>query len=75
MTCIDLTLDNIIGYCGTWYWADLGGFKTMFVDLGYLPVDDGCLKDGGYNEDMVEGASVIDSGGLDWWWMTMAPFL
>jgi hypothetical protein len=24
---------------------------------------------------MVEGASVIDSGGLDWWWMTMAPFL
>ncbi len=47
----------------------------MFVDLTYLQVDDGCLKDGGYNEDMVEGASVIDSGGLDWWWMTMAPFL
>jgi hypothetical protein len=33
------------------------------------------LEDGGYNEDMVEGASVIDSGSLDWWWMTMAPFL
>jgi len=38
----------------------------MFVDSAYLQVDDGSLKDEGYNEDMVEGASVIDSGGLDW---------
>jgi hypothetical protein len=24
---------------------------------------------------MVEGASVIDNGGLDWWWMLLALFL
>ncbi len=55
--------------------ADLGGFKVVFVDLACLQVDDGFLEDEGYNEDMVERASVIDSGGLDWWWMTMAPFI
>ncbi len=75
MTCTDLTLDNIIGYCGTWYGADFNGFKAMFVDLAYLQINDGSLEDEGYNEDMVERANVIYGGCLDWWWMTMAPFL
>jgi hypothetical protein len=65
----------MIGYCGTWYGADLGGFKAMFVDSAYLQVDDRSSEDEGYNEDMVEGASVIDNGGLDWWWMLLALFL
>jgi hypothetical protein len=36
----------------------------MFVDPTYLQVDDGSSEDEGYNEDMVEGVSAIDIGGL-----------
>ncbi len=36
----------------------------MFVDPTYLQVDDGSSKDESYNENMVEGVSAIDIGGL-----------
>jgi hypothetical protein len=29
LKCIDLTKENIIHYCGTWYGYDFGGFATM----------------------------------------------
>jgi hypothetical protein len=44
MTCIDLILNNIIDYCGTWYGINHGEFKAMFVDLTCLQVDDGFLE-------------------------------
>jgi len=34
-TCTDLTKENIIEYCGTWYGSNRGGFATMFTDPTY----------------------------------------
>jgi hypothetical protein len=33
---VNLTMDNIIEYCGMYYGTHYGGLKCMFVDLAYL---------------------------------------
>ncbi len=38
VTCTDLTKENIIQYCGTWYVSDRGGIVAMFVDPTYLQI-------------------------------------
>jgi hypothetical protein len=47
--CIDLTMENIIEYYGTYFGTHHGGLKCMFVDLTYLQLDDGALDDEDYN--------------------------
>jgi hypothetical protein len=47
--CIDLTMENIIEYYGTYYGTHHGGLKCMFVDSTYLQLDDGALDDEDYN--------------------------
>lgn len=37
MTCTNLTLDNIIEYCGTWYGTNHNGFKAIFANLANGP--------------------------------------
>jgi hypothetical protein len=32
LTCINLTMENIIEYCGMYYGIQRGGLKCMFVD-------------------------------------------
>jgi hypothetical protein len=46
LTCIDLTNENIIQYCGTWYGFDRGGFATMFTNPTYLHIYDNESDDG-----------------------------
>jgi hypothetical protein len=36
LTCIDLTKENIIKYCGTWYGTNCDGFKAMFAYPTYF---------------------------------------
>ncbi len=36
LTCIDLTKENIIKYCGTWYGTNCDGFKSMFAYPTYF---------------------------------------
>ncbi len=40
LTCTDLTKENIIQYCGTWYGFDPGGFVAMFANPTYLHIYD-----------------------------------
>ncbi len=51
LTCIDLTKENIIQYCGTWYGFDRGGFAAMFADLTYLHIYDNESDDEEANEN------------------------
>jgi hypothetical protein len=51
LTCTNLTNENIIQYCGTWYGFDCGGFATMFVDPIYLHIYDNESNDEEVNED------------------------
>jgi hypothetical protein len=52
--CIDLTMENIIEYCGMYYGTHHGGLKCMFVNPTYLQYDDGASDDEDYNQDLVE---------------------
>jgi len=51
LTCTNLTNENIIQYCWTWYGFDRGGFATMFVDPIYLHIYDNESNDEEVNED------------------------
>ncbi len=62
--CIDLTKDNIIQYCGTWYGSNQGGFATMFANLTYLHLYDNEFNDEEPNEDDIEEPWVFNMGGL-----------
>jgi len=53
-TCIDLTKENIIQYCGTWYGSDCGGFAAMFADPTYLHIYDNESDDEEADEDHFE---------------------
>jgi len=64
LACSDLTNDDIINYCGMWYGSNRGGLNAMFVDLKYLQVHDGSSEDESYEEDMIDGAYVVDIGGF-----------
>lgn len=37
MTCTNLTSNNIIEYCDTWYGTNCNGFKAMFANLANGP--------------------------------------
>jgi hypothetical protein len=54
LTCIDLTKENIIQYCGTWYGFDWGGFVAMFTDPTYLHIYDNESDDEKADEDHYE---------------------
>jgi hypothetical protein len=64
LTCIDLTKENIITYCGTCYKIDYGGFKATFADPTYLELGNGYSEDEDYNKDHGEEVGVIDIGGF-----------
>jgi hypothetical protein len=64
LTSNDLTKDNIIKYCGTWFGSNCGGFQAMFTNLGYLQLDDR-VSNGKDNEDVqVEEPGIIDIDGF-----------
>jgi len=44
LMCINLTTENIIEYCNTYYGTHCGGLKCMFVDRTYLQLDDGAFE-------------------------------
>ncbi len=64
LACSNLTNDDIVNYCGMWYGSNHGGLNAMFMDLKYLQVHDGSSKDEGYEEDIIDGAYVVDIGGF-----------
>jgi hypothetical protein len=64
LTCIDLTKEYIIQYCGTWYGSDRGSFVTMFADPTYLHIYDNECDDEEANEDHSEKPWVVDMCGL-----------
>jgi hypothetical protein len=39
LTCIDISQEDIIHYCGTWYGSHCGGLGHMFVDPRHIPYD------------------------------------
>jgi hypothetical protein len=60
LTCTNLTKENIIQYCGTWYGSDRGGFATMFADLTYLHIYDNESDYEEADEDHFEKPWVVD---------------
>ncbi len=60
LTCIDLTKENIIQYCGTLYGFDRGGFVAMFADPTYLHIYDNESDDEKADEDDSEKPWVVD---------------
>ncbi len=60
LTCTDLTKENIIQYCGTWYGSDCGGFTAMFADPTYLHIYDNESDDEKADEDHFEKPWVVD---------------
>jgi hypothetical protein len=60
LTCTDLTKENIIQYCGTWYGSDRGGFAAMFADPTYLHIYNNEFDDEKANEDHFEKPWVVD---------------
>jgi hypothetical protein len=60
LTCTDLTKENIIQYCGTWYGSDRGGFAAMFANPTYLHIYDNESDDETVNEDHSEKPWVVD---------------
>jgi hypothetical protein len=60
LTCIDLTKENIIQYCGTWYGSNREGFFAMFADLTYLHIYDNESDDEKVDEDRSEKPWVVD---------------
>ncbi|CAK9855775.1 unnamed protein product [Sphagnum jensenii] len=65
--CIDLTMENIIEYCGMYYGTHHGGLKCMFANPTYLQFDDGASDDEDYNQDLVDEVDIVDIGGLRPW--------
>ncbi len=59
-TCINLTKENIIQYCGTWYGFDRGGFTAMFANPTYMHIYDNESDDEEANEDHFEKPWVVD---------------
>ncbi len=45
LTCTNLTMENLIEYCNTYYGTHQGGLKCMFADPTYLQLDDGASND------------------------------
>jgi hypothetical protein len=39
LTCIDISQEDIIHYCGTWYGSHHGGLGHMFADPRHIPDD------------------------------------
>jgi hypothetical protein len=64
MMCIDLTLNNIIDYCDTWYGINCSGFKAMFTNPTYTQVGDDFLENESYNKETIERVSVINICGF-----------
>jgi hypothetical protein len=65
--CIDLTMENIIEYCGMYYGTHHGGLKCMFANPTYLQFDDGASDDEDYNQELVDEVDIVDIGGLRPW--------
>jgi hypothetical protein len=64
LTNIDLTKENIIEYCGTWFGSNCGGFQAMFTNPRYLQLDDRILNDEDNEDVQVEEAGIIDMDGF-----------
>jgi hypothetical protein len=60
LTCTDLTKENTIQYCGTWYGFDRGGFIAMFANPNYLHIYDKESSDEEVNENHFEKPWVVD---------------
>jgi hypothetical protein len=60
LTCTDLTKENIIQYCGTWYGFNREGFVAIFIDLTYLHIYANESDDDEASEDHFEKPWVVD---------------
>jgi hypothetical protein len=63
LMCLNLTLENIIEYCGTYRGIHYGGLKCTFVDSTYLQLDDGAFDDEDGNQNQINEVDIIDIGG------------
>jgi hypothetical protein len=57
----NVTQEDVIGYCGTWYRSNCGGLPTIFEDPKHIP-NGSNFKDDGFVDDRDEG--VIDISGI-----------
>ncbi len=64
LTNIDLTKDNIIKYCGTWFGSNHGGFQAMFTNMGYLQLDDQVSNEKDNEDVQVKQLGIIDIDGF-----------
>ncbi len=67
LTCIDLTMENIIEYCDMYYGTHHDGLKCMFLNSTYLQLDDGAFDDEDYNQDPVDEVGILTWGTLQPW--------
>jgi hypothetical protein len=59
LICINLTKENIVEYCGTWYGTNHGHFKAMLVGLtSYLWFDEDYYKDLGKDDNVIDISSL-----------------
>jgi hypothetical protein len=59
LTCTNLTKENIIQYCGTWYGSNRGGFAAMFANPTYLHIYDNESDDEEADQDHFEKPWVV----------------
>jgi hypothetical protein len=57
----NVTQEDVIGYCGTWYISNCGGLPTIFEDPKHIP-NGSNFKYDGFVDDRDEG--VIDISGI-----------
>jgi hypothetical protein len=62
LMCTNLTTENIIEYCSTYYGIVRGNLKCMFVNSTYLQLDDGVSDDEDYNQDLIDEVGIIGIG-------------
>ncbi len=60
LTCTNLTKENIIQYCGTWYGFDHGSFAAMFANPTYLHIYDNEFNDEEVDKNHFEKPWVVD---------------
>jgi hypothetical protein len=60
LTCTNLTKENIIQYCGTWYGSDHEGCVAMFANPTYLHIYDNEFDDEKADEDHPQKPWVVD---------------
>jgi len=63
LTCTNISQEDIIHYCGTWYGSHSGGLGHMFVDPRHIP-DDMESNDDDENEHLEGDDGIMEFDGL-----------